>query len=115
MEEADSVIASDLTLLECDRSIIRASAQSKIREEPANQLRMVLADVTRHWRLLPISRDIVSRARQPFPGEPVRSLDAIHLASVLLAATSLPDVALLSLDHRVRTAGARLGLRVIPG
>lgn len=63
---------------------------------------------------MPISEEILSRARQPFPGEPIRSLDAIHLASVLVAAGSLPDVGLLSLDRRVRTAGTRLGLPVVP-
>lgn len=68
-----------------------------------------------HWRLMPISREIVDRARQPFPGEPIRSLDAIHLASALLAADSLPDFALLSLDRRVRAAGSHLGLRVLSG
>jgi len=75
---------------------------------------VILARVARHWRLMPISREIVNRARQPFPGEPIRSLDAIHLASALLAAGALPDVALLSLDRRVRATGARLGLRVLP-
>ncbi len=45
---------------------------------------------------------------------PIRSLDAIHLASALLAADSLPDFALLSLDRHVRATGSRLGLRVLP-
>ncbi len=107
-------MASDLTLLECDRSLIRAATLSMIREERAARLRMTLARVVAHWRLMPISRDIVNRARQPFPGEPIRSLDAIHLASALLAAGSLPDFALLSLDRRVRATGARLGLPVLP-
>ena len=114
LDHADSVTASDLTLLECDRSLIRAEALSMIREERAARLRVILARVVLHWRLMPISRDIVNRARQPFPGEPIRSLDAIHLASALLAAGSLPDFALLSLDRRVRVTGARLGLRVLP-
>jgi hypothetical protein len=85
-----------------------------IREEHAARLRVILTRVVLHWRLMPISREIVNRARQPFPGEPIRSLDAIHLASALLVAGSLPDFALLSLDRRVRATGARLGLRVLP-
>jgi hypothetical protein len=85
-----------------------------IPEERAARLRVILARAVTHWRLMPISREIVNRARQPFPGEPIRSLDAIHLASALIAADSLPDFALLSLDRRVRSAGSRLGLRVLP-
>jgi hypothetical protein len=63
---------------------------------------------------MPISSEIPARARQPFPAEPIRSLDAIHLASALELAAALPDVGLLSLDHRVRAAGTGLGLRVVP-
>lgn len=63
---------------------------------------------------MPVSREVINRARQPFPGEPIRSLDAIHLASALLVADSLPDFALLSFDRRVRATGSRLGLRILP-
>jgi hypothetical protein len=114
LDRADSVLASDLTLLECDRSLVRASALSLVREERAAGLRQTLARTVRHWRLMPVSREIVDRARQPFPGEPIRSLDAIHLASALAAAGSVPELALLSLDRRVRSTGARLGLRTLP-
>lgn len=114
LDRADAVTASDLTLLECERSLVRATALAAIREERAARLRVILGRAVAHWRLMPISREIVDRARRPFPGEPIRSLDAIHLASALLAADSLPDFALLSLDRRVRATGSRLGLRVLP-
>jgi hypothetical protein len=89
-------------------------ALSLMGEERAALLRSSLAKMVTHWRLMPVSREIVNRARQPFPGEPIRSLDAIHLASALAAADSLPEFGLLSLDRRVRATGARLGLRVLP-
>jgi len=85
-----------------------------MREQRAAHLRLTLARVVSHWHLMPVSREIVNRARQPFPGEPIRSLDAIHLASALAASDSLPEFGLLSLDRRVRATGARLGLRVLP-
>jgi len=75
---------------------------------------VILAGAVAHWRFMPISREIVNRACQPFPGEPIRSLDAVHLASALLAADSLPDFALVSLDRRVRATASGLGLRVLP-
>lgn len=61
-----------------------------------------------------IEGDVVERARRPFPFEPVRTLDAIHLASAILANTLVADLALLSLDERVRRAGRALGLHVVP-
>jgi len=61
-----------------------------------------------------IEGDVVERARRPFPVEPVRTLDAIHLASALLASARVADLGLLSLDERVRAAGRALGLPVVP-
>jgi len=50
----------------------------------------------------------------PFPVEPIRTLDAIHLASAILARAAVPDLALLSLDERVRANGRALGFTVLP-
>jgi hypothetical protein len=61
-----------------------------------------------------IQGQIIERARRPFPVEPVRTLDALHLSSALIASARVADLALLSLDERVRTAGRVLGLTVLP-
>jgi hypothetical protein len=66
-----------------------------------------------HWHVLRIGSG-VERARQPFPGEPIRTLEAIHLASVLAARSAVAGLELLSLDDRIRRAAGRLGLRVRP-
>jgi hypothetical protein len=56
----------------------------------------------------------VDRARQPFPGSPIRTLDAIHLASVLVARSAVAGLELLSLDNRIRDVGKKLGLTLLP-
>jgi hypothetical protein len=56
----------------------------------------------------------VERARRPFPGDPIRILDAIHLASALLARSAVAGLDVLSLDDRLRKAAERLGLGVRP-
>jgi hypothetical protein len=61
-----------------------------------------------------IEREVVDRARSPFPGEPIRTLDALHLASALVAGRAVADLACLSLDERVCACGRALGLRVMP-
>jgi predicted nucleic acid-binding protein len=111
---ADLVIASDLTLIECDRVILRATALGELTEAEAADRRAHLATAAAHWHVLRIAPEVVDRARRPFPGEPLRTLDAIHLASVLVARSAVAGLALLSLDERIRAGAARLGLSVRP-
>jgi predicted nucleic acid-binding protein len=111
---AEIVVASDLTLIECDRVILRAAALRELTEAEAADRRAHLAVAASHWQILRMAPEIVERARHPFPGEPIRTLDAIHLASALVARTAIAGLALLSLDDRVRKAGKKLGLDVIP-
>ena len=85
---AELVISSDLTLIECDRVLNRAVALDEIDESAAADRRAHLNTAALRWHVLRLSSDIVDRARQPFPLEPVRALDAIHLASALAARRS---------------------------
>jgi len=111
---AEIIVASDLTLIECDRVILRVAALGELTEAEAADRRAHLTAAASHWQILRVAPEIVERARQPFPGEPIRTLDAIHLASALTARTAIAGLMLLSLDDRVRKAGKRLGLGIIP-
>ncbi len=111
---ADSVLASDLTLVECDRTILRAQATGRISEGKAADRRGRLAAAAAHWHLLRLDAEVIERARRPFPAEPIRTLDALHLASALAARSALPDLVLLSLDERMRSAGQGLGFTLRP-
>jgi len=111
---ADVVVSSDLTLIECDRVLLRGVALGELREGDAADRRARLVAAATHWHMLRVSPEVVDRARRPFPGEPIRTLDAIHLASALEARAAVPGLELLSLDDRIRRAGSRLGLPVVP-
>jgi predicted nucleic acid-binding protein len=111
---AERLIASDLTLIECDRVIIRAVSLGESTEADGVERRSRLSVAAARWEVLRISGAIVERARQPFPVEPVRSLDAIHLASALVARSKAPGLQLLSLDERIRSAARRLGFQLQP-
>ena len=108
------IVASDLTLIECDRVLLRAAALGELTEAEAADRRAQLATVASHWTVLRIGPEVVERARQPFAGEPIRTLDAIHLASLLVARSAIAGLALLSLDARVRNAAALLGIELHP-
>lgn len=114
LSAAEIVVASDLTVVECDRVLIRAAALGDLPEADAANRRARLATAAFHWHLLRIGPEVVERARQPFPGEPIRTLDAIHLASALFARTAVAAVELLSLDDRIRKAAERVGLPLRP-
>lgn len=111
---AELVVASDLTLVECDRVLIRAQTSRYLSEAQGEDLRARLSRAAAHWNLLRVDAEVVDRARRPFPGEPIRTLDAIHLASALVAHAAIEGLAMLSLDRRVRAAGKQLGLSVLP-
>ncbi len=114
LAEAEVVLASELTLIECDRVLIRATVTGRLSEAAAAERRGRLGQTAEHWAVLGLTREISERARRPFPREPIRTLDAIHLASALFARTLVPDTHLLTLDDRIRVCGEELGFRVVP-
>ncbi|MCP4659131.1 MAG: type II toxin-antitoxin system VapC family toxin, partial [bacterium] len=114
METSEFVVTSDLTLIECDRVLHRAASLKELSAERVSACRRALYGAAETWILLRISGAIVERARGPFPEEPIRSLDALHLASVLDTVALIPETSLLTLDERVRRCGLALGLRVLP-
>jgi predicted nucleic acid-binding protein len=114
LQHTELVMASDLTLVECDRVLIRAVTTGEIDEAAAADRRAHLNAAASHWHLWRVSPDIVERARLPFPAEPIRTLDAIHLASALAVRSAVPGVELLTLDDRIRRAAKQLGFQVQP-
>jgi predicted nucleic acid-binding protein len=111
---ADSVLASELTLVECDRTLLRAQVGGRVSEAKSADRRGLLVATAAHWHLLRLDAGVLERARRPFPAEPIRTLDALHLASALAARAALPGLVLLSLDERIRAAGLGLGFTVQP-
>lgn len=114
LRRADLVVASDLVLIECDRVLIRAVTLGDFPEAAASERRARLNATAVRWHLFRVAAPVVERARRPFPEEPIRTLDAIHLASALLARSAVPDVELLTLDERIRLAATHLGFTVQP-
>ena len=64
--------------------------------------------------MLAIDSEVATRSRQAFPREPVRSLDAIHLSTALVARNLVTELQVLSLDERIRDNAAALGFDIAP-
>jgi predicted nucleic acid-binding protein len=114
LESADAVVASRLTRLECLRAIVRLEATRQATPADAERLLGVFTRASAEWTMIEIAAELVERAAAPFPEEPVRALDAIHLASALVVRSVTPDVEIAALDTRIRRNALRLGIAVQP-
>lgn len=108
------VISSDLTMLECERVLVRGVASGEVPESEAAERAIALRTAAQHWMHLGFSAPVLERAQRPFPIEPVRTLDALHLSFALEARRMVSDVRILSLDRRIRETGLQLGFEVVP-
>jgi predicted nucleic acid-binding protein len=63
--------------------------------------------------MLELAPPVLARALDPFP-TPVRTLDALHLASVEFLRAQRQDVVLASYDRRMTSAAWKLGIAVMP-
>lgn len=111
INEAESVLTSALTELEVRRSLIRASAGGILTEVDAIHLLGRFQTVAATWIVMELTPEVLARAAQRFLVEPVRSLDAVHLATALEFVRAVPDLEVLSFDARVADNVAPLGLR----
>ena len=107
-----TLLSSAVTFAEARRGIVRARRADRL---TAEQERAALAAVTRFRRrcaVMPITDEILTRVGKPFPVEPVRTLDAIHLATVEALADDPQSLAVLTRDERVRANANVLGYPV---
>jgi len=114
LASAEMVLTSRLTLIECERVLVRVAVLGVATEADVAERRARLRQLAAHWVLFDISDRVSQRASQPFPHEPIRTLDALHLATALEANAATGQVRLLSLDDRVRKAGRGLGFALEP-
>jgi predicted nucleic acid-binding protein len=114
LEASEVVISSDLTLVECDRVLIRAVELGELTEGSATKRRLALNRATSGWHLVHLAPEIIERARRPFPVEAIRTLDAIHLATLLFGRGAVADLSLLSLYARIRASATEIGIGVQP-
>jgi predicted nucleic acid-binding protein len=107
-------VTSELTLLEIERSLLRAGAAGRLTAARADEIRGWIAGQCSAWTVLRFDSAVLEAARSRFPKEPVRTLDAMHLAFALVLRTEVRDLSVVSLDERVRENASLLGFRVLP-
>ena len=110
----EGLYTSSLTFLEAGRAILRARRERRLDASGAREAERLLATFERGCDVLSMEDEVLRRARDEFPEEPVRSLDAIHLASLLVLDEALGGFRMASCDDRVRRNAEALGFDVEP-
>ena len=110
LNEHDAILSSVLSILETRRSLIRAENQGIISAADRLKLEGFFASASAGWNFMEIDLDVRERAARIFPVEPVRSLDAIHLATALEFLKAYPDLIVLSMDEGILNNLIPLGL-----
>ncbi len=114
LADAERVVASTLTSVECARAVARGVISERL--GPADELAALrlLDMVSASWVTLEMTGRVLDRACARFPHEPVRTLDALHLATAMMFHEAHGKLTMVSLDERIRDNAAGLGLSVAP-
>ena len=102
-------VTSALTLAECARAILRARATGRLSETDERAATRGLQVFARRCDIVGVTEAVLTRVGRPFPVEPIRTLDAVHLATAEELAEPPALVTIVTRDVRVRDNARVLG------
>ena len=102
-------VTSALTVAEAGRAIVRARATDRVTAAEERAAVQALRTFERRCFILDVDRAVLARVRRPFPVEPIRTLDAVHLATAELLGEPPQVVTIITRDVRVRDNARALG------
>ena len=103
---------ASLTFAEAARAIVRARVGGRLSIDDERAAVRALRQFQRRCYVVAITDDVLERVKRPFPVEPVRALDAMHLATVEILGEPPALVTVLTRDGRVRENAIALGYSV---
>jgi len=105
-------VTSVLTLAEAARAILRGRAAGRLSEADERAAVRGLQVFARRCDLVGVTDAVLARVGRPFPVEPIRTLDAVHLATAEELAEPPVLVTIVTRDARVRDNARALGYAV---
>jgi len=105
-------VTSALTIAEAARAILRARAAARLTADQERAAARALRRFERRCFLVAVTDAVLARVRRPFPIEPIRTLDAVHLATTELLGEPPPLIVVVTRDTRVRENAEALGYAV---
>jgi len=114
LESADTVVTSALTAVELRRAVVQVTTSGRVPQERANESLRRALEVLARIDVVPLDEPVLARAGGAFP-LPIRTLDALHVASALEVRLQREVTALvmLSRDKRVRDVAAAMGIQLV--
>ena len=110
----DVVGSSELLNIECNRVLHRYRLEKQISDSELADGKQNLQRICDGLTIIELTQPIRTRAAESFPTV-VGTLDALHLASLLLWRDATPEETfiLLSADQQMRTCAVALGIQLI--
>ena len=112
--DAELVATSRCTLAEVGRVFARLRVLEPQAAAAAAAREARFQSDSELWVIQPVDEAIWLRCSRPFPVEPLRTLDAIHLATIERLSGAFERIVVLSTDGRVRANAQALGFAVAP-
>jgi predicted nucleic acid-binding protein len=105
-------ITSALTFAEAARALVRARVAERLAPDVERAAARALRRFERRCYVVSITDDVLARVRRSFPVEPVRTLDAVHLATAESLGELPQLITIVTRDDRVRDNARALGYSV---
>ena len=109
VEGSGRVLTSSLTHAEAARAVVRSQASGRISPTQAQALTDALSTFARRCETIVVGEQLLGRAGRSFPVEPVRTLDAIHLATIEMLGAEPGSGTVVTRDKRVRENARAMG------
>lgn len=105
-------VSSSLTLAEATRAVIRARATGRLTASDERAAVRALQVFARRCDLVAVTDAVLARVGRPFPVEPIRTLDAVHLATAEQLGDPPALVTIVTRDARVHDNALAMGYAV---
>jgi predicted nucleic acid-binding protein len=103
---APALVTSRLSLVESARVLLRVRVQGGMPESRLADAQRELDVLWSRCELWEISAAVCALASRLAPDRPLRTLDALHLATFILARTRIEGLELLTADRRLEEAAS---------
>jgi uncharacterized protein len=104
LADAEVLITSRLSLVETARAFLRVRRLGERSESVLADAERAVGALWRRCEIWELSREVCELAELVAPKTPLRSLDALHLATFVLARREIEDLQLLTADDRMHGA-----------
>jgi len=108
IRQAGVLITSRLSLVESARALHRLRLSGQVSEARLADAERATAAVWARCELWELTPTVCEAARHVAPSRPLRTLDALHLATFVLARRRIAGLELLTVDERLHEATGAL-------